>query len=125
MSKFFVKLDDCYDERTFLNKLQVNFNTHNSKNILLDRSLKVFKRDSKIYVLFNVTPVILNFPLYSSGMMIILWFGINLIFEKNPYFLLIASGVFLLLSLVWTKYFFYFMLKRSMKKNKIKSMELI
>lgn len=125
MSEFFVKLDDCYEERTFLNKLNVNFKNINAKNMLLDRSLKIFKADRKIYALFNVTPIILNFPLYSSGLMVLLWFGINLAFGKNPYFLLIASGIFLLLALFWTKYFYYFMLKRSMKKHKIKSMELI
>jgi len=125
MAEFVIRLNNSDKERVFLSKLESNFKTINSKNILLNRDFNILKSDSKIYVLFNVTPIILNFPLYSSGIMILLWFGIKLVFGKNPYFLLIASGFFLLLSLFWTKYFFYYILKRSINKHKIDSIEMI
>jgi len=118
MSQFAIKLSNGFYERNFLEKLQLDFKTINSKNILLERKLLIFEDEKDLYAIFNMTPLIPNVPLILGGTGTIFF-----IFFQNI-FLLISASIFLLMSLFWSKYFFYTILKIVMLKKRIKG-ELI
>ena len=124
MSKFVTKLNKDVKEIKFLAKLEKSFNTVNSKNILLNRTISIFQKDKSLYVLFEITPVIPSIMLYASLFCFMLYGGIYLAFNRNVIIIFIGSILMLLLHFFWTKYFFYFMFKRSTKKHNIKT-ELI
>ena len=124
MSEFLVKLNNGVEEQEFLKKLEINFNTINSKNILLNRTMAIFPKENKLYVLFNITPAIPSVMLYASSFTFLLYGSLYFIFGKIWNILLIG-GIFLFsFHFFWTKYFFYLMLKLSTRKHNIKT-ELI
>ena len=125
MSEFIVKLNNGFDERAFLKKLDNSFNDLNSKNVLINRSFKTFNYENTLYTIFKVFPMIPNIPKVLSLILLGLFGGFWLLFGRPTYFLLIGSSIFFTFSLVWSKYFFAFLMKRSIKKFGIKYVEVI
>ena len=125
MAEFVVKLKDESNVRSFLRKLDLNFNKINSKNILLDRSLTTHTNKKNIYAIVEITPKIPNVPLYACLFSWGLFIALALILERLLPFLLISGLILYFLSLFWSKYFFYLLFSRSLRKNNIKKMELI
>ena len=125
MAEFVAKLNNEEKERVFLKKLSWRFMSINSKNLLLDRSLETFNNKKNIYAVVNITPVIPNIPKIASIISLILYFIIYFIFSKNWVVFLYGFLILGSMAFFWTKYFYYFMLRRSSKKNGIKKIELM
>jgi len=118
MAEFVIKTKDIQEVRTFLLKLKVNFDTVNSKNILLNREFSIHEIEDNLLVHFVIKPIIPNVTFFGLGIMSFITLALAM-FDKFYPILFYGLGFLGLLSLAWTKYFFYILLKRSFKKHKL------
>jgi hypothetical protein len=125
MTEFVVKLENKFKVKAFLTKLNMNFKTINSKNILLTRSMFYTENNKDIYAVFKIKPVVPNIPFYVSALALLLFTAFLFIFNKQINTLLVMGLISILMAFAWTPTFFYLLLKRSMKKNNITNVELL
>ena len=115
MAEFVVKFNQGTKEVTYLNKLELNFSVTNAKNILLTKDLTSFETKENIYALIKMTPIFPNIPFYVFLITTLIYL-VFLFFNKNLSFLFWFIGVFFVMSMFWTKYFYYLILRNSIRK---------
>jgi len=84
-----------------------------------------YENDKDIYLIIKIKPVYPNIPFYVSAFALLIFTGLLFILNKQVNTLLYIGGILMLMAFCWTKYFYYILLKRSMKKNNITKMELL
>ena len=124
MSKFIIEAENSFKLNEFIDKLKLNFNTVNAKNVLLQRRIKTFEYDNKKLIYVEMKPLIPNVPLVIAG--ITGFIKLVLFFIGKSYFLLdLAFSIFLVMSFFWTKYFFVLLFRNALNKYGIKEHKLI
>lgn len=107
MTIFGVKVEDWKKCETFFKEMSKKFKDN---NLVRNPFVGKVKRIGDVYVV-GIEPIYINFTPYVwmlGGATLLLW-GFNWF-----HFVIIGVGS---LSIFWSKYFFYYMLKRGLRKN--------
>ena len=110
MATFGIETEKNINVIKFMEATHRRINSNNFLKSPFNGSVERISTTFKAFYVVDIKPIYPNIPLFAGVIMAM----ICLVFFKWPF--IVASLIFFTLSLIWTRYFFQFMLKIGLKK---------